>query len=63
MWASDKVPVQQQLGEELASLVFSVFKRKFEAVNLWFQACFSIMNKEWERIDYWRVNKFSSLMR
>ncbi|EAR92369.1 nucleolar protein,Nop52 protein (macronuclear) [Tetrahymena thermophila SB210] len=63
MWASDKVPVQQALADELANLIFSVNKQKFEAINMWFQACFNIMNKEWAKIDYWRVNKFSSLMR
>ncbi|KAL4504025.1 hypothetical protein ABPG72_022655 [Tetrahymena utriculariae] len=63
MWASDKVPVQQALADELANLIFSVNKQKFEAIKMWFQACFNIMNKEWTKIDYWRVNKFSSLMR
>ncbi|KAL4473714.1 hypothetical protein ABPG74_022578 [Tetrahymena malaccensis] len=63
MWASDKVPVQQALADELANLIFSVNKQKFEGINMWFQACFNIMNKEWTKIDYWRVNKFSSLMR
>ena len=63
MWASDKVPVQDKLGEELSNLVFSVSTMKFEAVSLWMRACFSILKKEWDKIDYWRVNKFSSLVR
>ncbi|EGR33505.1 nucleolar protein, putative [Ichthyophthirius multifiliis] len=63
MWASDKEPNQQQLAEELSKLILSVNQQKLESILLWIQATFSIMNKEWSKIDYWRVNKFQSLIR
>ncbi len=37
--------------------------RKKLDVCMWIRACFNIINREWNKIDYLRINKFMKLVR
>ncbi|KAM3141050.1 hypothetical protein pb186bvf_006851 [Paramecium bursaria] len=59
MWSSDKYFNQQQLAQEIAQLV-RVVGHQFSS---YIKAMIYVLNKEWEKIDYWRINKFMLLVR
>jgi len=61
MWMTDKVPVQLQMGDALASL--SQAFRKSKNVNGFFVAFFDTLRREWTSIDYLRLDKYLSLIR
>eukprot|EP00514_Thraustochytrium_sp_LLF1b_P011925 CAMPEP_0184547434 /NCGR_PEP_ID=MMETSP0199_2-20130426/5570_1 /TAXON_ID=1112570 /ORGANISM="Thraustochytrium sp., Strain LLF1b" /LENGTH=583 /DNA_ID=CAMNT_0026941929 /DNA_START=282 /DNA_END=2030 /DNA_ORIENTATION=- len=61
MWMSDKVPVQQDLAERIASLV-SAFKKPANSI-LFYRAFAVTMRREWAGLDKLRLDKFYSLIR
>lgn len=61
LWMADKVPVQQQLSEDLAQLVH-VFKKKANAA-IFIRTFYQTMLREWPGLDKWRIDKFYSLVR
>uniref|UniRef100_A0A0R3S0P1 Ribosomal RNA processing protein 1-like protein n=1 Tax=Elaeophora elaphi TaxID=1147741 RepID=A0A0R3S0P1_9BILA len=61
MWMQDKMLWQEQLADNIASLL-NLFKREKESVS--FIKCMLItISNEWSRIDRWRMDKFLMLMR
>lgn len=63
LWSSDKIVNQMILAEEIAKLVIYIAKQHTNYLIIWIAAAFSILNKEWIKIDYYRINKFLSLVR
>lgn len=60
-WMSDKVPVQQQLAQDLSDLMLPPLP--FERALLMFRAFLLTMQREWTAIDQLRMDKFMSLAR
>lgn len=61
MWMSDKPLVQEELSEELGSLLHA-----FPSINIgvqFFQNFLETMCLEWFGIDQWRIDKFMMLVR
>ncbi|XP_058821278.1 ribosomal RNA processing protein 1 homolog [Topomyia yanbarensis] len=61
MWMSDKPLIQENLAEEIASLV-----KCFDDLRIslqYFGAFLEIMCIEWFGIDHWRIDKFMMLVR
>jgi len=61
MWMTDKVPVQMQMCDSLASLS-RAFHRESN-IFAYFVAFFAILRREWVSIDYLRLDKYLSLIR
>lgn len=62
LWASDKIKNQVALAEELAKFIYFMARNKLDFF-LWTRACFNIIGREWNKIDYYRINKFMKLTR
>ncbi|CAG9540752.1 unnamed protein product [Cercopithifilaria johnstoni] len=61
MWMQDKMLWQEQLADNIASLL-NLFEREKESVS--FIKCMLItISNEWLRIDRWRMDKFLMLIR
>lgn len=60
MWMSDKVPVQQELASDLASMVHHLDN---QPALLFFRTFVLTMQREWPGLDKWRLDKFFSLVR
>jgi Nucleolar protein,Nop52 len=50
--------VQHVLSEKLSKLLENVPDEK---KNLWIKASLNVLKKEWNQIDYYRINKFMYL--
>ena len=61
MWMSDKIPVQQELAAELATLIHRF--QEPALASLWLRAFLLTMRREWSGIDKYRLDKYYSLMR
>jgi len=61
LWMSDKVPVQQELAEQIAQLS-TVFRKKENSL-MFIKAFFVTMLREWGGLDKYRLDKFYSLVR
>lgn len=56
MWMQDKMLLQEQLADNIASLLL-FFSSEIESAN--FIKCMLIsLSNEWPRIDRWRMDKF-----
>ncbi|CAD8098734.1 unnamed protein product [Paramecium sonneborni] len=62
MWSSDKYQNQQILASEISQLT-RMFYSNFTAFIQFSRAMFHVFMLEWEKIDYWRINKFMLLFR
>ncbi|CAD8099344.1 unnamed protein product [Paramecium sonneborni] len=62
MWSSDKYQNQQILASEISQLT-RMFYSNFTAFIQFSRAMFHVFMIEWEKIDYWRINKFMLLFR
>ncbi|CAD8165665.1 unnamed protein product [Paramecium octaurelia] len=62
MWSSDKYQNQQILATEISQLT-RMFYSNFNAFIQFSKAMFHVFMFEWEKIDYWRINKFMLLFR
>ncbi|CAD8167304.1 unnamed protein product [Paramecium pentaurelia] len=62
MWSSDKFQNQQILATEISQLT-RMFYSNFTAFIQFSRAMFYVFMLEWEKIDYWRINKFMLLFR
>ncbi|CAD8084384.1 unnamed protein product [Paramecium primaurelia] len=62
MWSSDKYQNQQILATEISQLT-RMFYSNFTAFIQFSRAMFHVFLVEWEKIDYWRINKFMLLFR
>ncbi|CAK85815.1 unnamed protein product (macronuclear) [Paramecium tetraurelia] len=62
MWSSDKYQNQQILATEISQLT-RMFYSNFTAFIQFSRAMFHVFMLEWEKIDYWRINKFMLLFR
>ncbi|CAD8068233.1 unnamed protein product [Paramecium primaurelia] len=62
MWSSDKFQNQQILATEISQLT-RMFYSNFTAFIQFSRAMFHVFMLEWEKIDYWRINKFMLLFR
>eukprot|EP00392_Amoebophrya_sp_AT5.2_P003887 g3892.t1 len=60
LWMSDKKPVQQALSVHIAQLTKSI---PVEKLAEWCGAFFEVMQKEWVKLDTWRMNKFLLMVR
>lgn len=56
MWMQDKMLWQEQLADNIASLL-NLFEREKESVSFIKSMLITISN-EWSRIDRWRMDKF-----
>lgn len=56
MWMQDKMLWQEQLADNIASLL-NLFEREKESVSFIKYMLITISN-EWSRIDRWRMDKF-----
>ncbi|VIO97962.1 Nucleolar protein,Nop52 containing protein [Brugia malayi] len=61
MWMQDKMLWQEQLADNIASLI-NLFEREKESVSFIKSMLVTISN-EWPRIDRWRMDKFLMLIR
>lgn len=61
-WMTDKVPIQQEMGNILSSTLSSHLSLN-ENIQRFFCNFFAVLRREWILIDYLRLNKFLSLIR
>ncbi|KAF8374109.1 rrp-1, partial [Pristionchus pacificus] len=61
MWMQDKMILQEELADNIASLV-NIFESEDERA-LYVQCFFAALSKEWLCIDRWRMDKFLMLIR
>ena len=60
-WHADKSVYQQQTSLKIAKIMagLSTPDRKQQ----WFQACLYILNRHWDKVDNFRIDKFLALLR
>ena len=66
LWDSDKQKVQNDLSERISDMMTDFSQGKLiyiESFMKWVNAAFYVLSKEWNRIDYLRINKFLYLVR
>ena len=61
MWMSDKLPVQLELAQAMAELVHLFPEHRLFLA--WAKAFFQTIQREWYRIDKYRLDKYYSLIR
>ena len=61
MWMSDKLPVQLELAQAMAELVHLFPEHRLFLA--WTKAFFQTIQREWYRIDKYRLDKYYSLVR
>ena len=60
LWQADKPVLQNELSDNIAGLV--LFLAKNDSPLEFFKAGLNILSKEWNKIDYYRLNKFLYLV-
>ena len=63
MWSADKVKFQNELAERIAKLVHIIGQFGSDGFSAWLSAALFIIDNEWNKIDYWRMNKFLKLVK
>ena len=61
MWMSDKVRIQRELALALAELVHCF--REASLFIMWCETCFKTFQREWYRLDKYRIDKYYTLLR
>eukprot|EP00118_Oscarella_pearsei_P022038 m.251139 g.251139 ORF g.251139 m.251139 type:complete len:140 (+) comp40333_c0_seq8:459-878(+) len=61
MWMSDKPPVQEELAATISKLIHSLLSK--EQAFKFIKAFFVTMQREWDGIDFLRLDKFYMFIR
>lgn len=62
MWQADKVKIQNELSDNIAKIMNIFVNSSDDVFFEWIKGAFSILVKEWNKIDYYRINKFMYLV-
>ena len=62
LWVSDKVPNQEAFSKKVSQLLDEFEAKKDGSIIIWLEAFFITFNREWNQIDYFRINKYLSLV-
>ena len=69
LWMADKENIQYELSDQISDLVYCMISADKQSVldnnklHNFIRAAMNILNKEWNKIDKWRVNKFLYIVR
>ena len=62
LWQADKVRLQHELADNITKIL-DIFSNNYpELMFDWLKAGLNILSKEWNKIDYCRINKFMYLV-
>lgn len=62
MWQADKVKIQHELADSISKIMDIFSNTSPNLLFDWFKSGLNILNKEWNKIDYYRINKFMYLV-
>ena len=60
-WHADKSVYQRETSLKISSIMGGIEDN--ERKRQWFQACIYILNKHWDKVDNFRIDKFLALLR
>ena len=60
-WHSDKSVYQRETSIKISKIMEGIADA--EKKQQWFQACLYILNKHWDKVDNFRIDKFLALLR
>ena len=63
LWVADKQKIQLELSGKISKLIHKIGTKSQENFVQWVKACLFIFHREWDNLDYWRNNKFLTLIR
>ena len=60
-WHSDKSVYQRETSLKISKIMEGI--KDGERKQQWFLACLYILNKHWDKVDNFRIDKFLALLR
>lgn len=60
-WHADKSVYQRETSLKISKIMEGISST--ERKQQWFQACLYILNKHWDKVDNFRIDKFLALLR
>ena len=60
-WHADKSVYQRETSMKISKIMEQI--KDFQHKRQWFQAAIYILNKHWDKVDNFRIDKFLALLR
>ena len=60
-WHADKSVYQKETSLKISQIMHGI--QSNDRKQQWFQACMYILNKHWDKVDNFRIDKFLALLR